>query len=213
MKRDIGGNRLGSGGKMEVHMHGFNRSNHDIGNTWRSTMSAGTLVPFLNRVALPGDDFDIELNCDVMTHPTIGPLFGSYKVQLDIFQTPVRLYQGKLHQNKLNIGLNMANIKLPQVKLKSDMPNEYENVDNSQINPSCIFSYLGVRGLGINYDATVTEVKRQVNGIAYLNYFDIGKNYYCNKQEENAYIIHNDFGKILTNFLNGQINTNHSDLS
>ena len=58
MKRDIGGNRLGSGGKMEVHMHGYNRSNHDIGNTWRSTMAAGTLVPFLNRVALPGDDFD-----------------------------------------------------------------------------------------------------------------------------------------------------------
>ena len=37
-----------------------------------------------------------------------------------------------------------------------------ENVDNSQINPSCIFSYLGVRGLGINYDATVSEVKREV---------------------------------------------------
>ena len=195
MKREIGGNRLGSGGKMEVHMHGFNRSNHDIGNTWRSTMAAGTLVPFLNRIALPGDDFDIELNCDVMTHPTIGPLFGSYKVQLDIFQTPIRLYQGKLHQNKLNIGLNMTNIKLPQVRLKSDMPNVFENVDNSQINPSCIFSYLGVRGLGINYDATVSEVKREVNAIAYLNYFDIAKNYYCNKQEENAYIIHIVTGK------------------
>ena len=76
-------------------------------------MSAGTLVPFMTEVALPGDSFDIDLQCDVKTLPTVGPLFGGYKVQLDVFEVPVRLYQGKLHMNMLNIGMDMKNILLP----------------------------------------------------------------------------------------------------
>src|SRR6187551_2812141 len=104
----IGGNRLGSGKKLKAYLHNYERSTHDLSYIWRSTMAAGTLVPFLSIPALPGDTFDINLNVDVLTHPTIGPLFGSYKIQLDIFQAPIRLYQGQLHNNKLGIGMNMA---------------------------------------------------------------------------------------------------------
>ena len=113
MKTDIGGDRLGSGGKQEVSLKNYERSTHDLGYLWRSSMASGTLVPFLSELALPGDSFDIDLSADVKTLPTIGPLFGSYKVQLDVFQCPIRLYQGKLHMNMLNIGLDMSAIKLP----------------------------------------------------------------------------------------------------
>lgn len=111
--KTLGGDRLGAGKKQQVTMHGYERSTHDMGYIWRSTMSAGTLVPFLCEVALPGDTFDINLGCEILTHPTIGPLFGSYKVQLDLFQAPIRLYQAQLHNNKLKIGMNMSQIKLP----------------------------------------------------------------------------------------------------
>ena len=114
IKKNLGGDRLGSGNKMEVALHNYERSTHDLGYIWRSTMASGTLVPFMNMVALPGDTFDIDLNADVKTYPTAGPLFGSYKLQLDVFTCPIRLYQGVLHNNKLGIGLKMSEIKLPQ---------------------------------------------------------------------------------------------------
>jgi hypothetical protein len=103
MKTQLGGDRLGSGNKQEISLRNYERSTHDLGYIWRSSMASGTLVPFMSEVGLPGDSFDIDLNCDVKTLPTLGPLFGSYKVQLDVFECPIRLYNGKLHMNMLNI--------------------------------------------------------------------------------------------------------------
>jgi hypothetical protein len=151
-------------------------------------MSAGTLVPFMSEVALPGDSFDIDLNCEVMTLPTVGPLFGSYKVQLDVFSVPLRLYNGKLHMNKLGIGMDMSSIKLPQLKLESFYSNEASDIDNVQINSSCLFSYLNIRGLGRG--AENGYVRRLFNAVPYLGYWDIYKNYYANKQEEKGAMIH-----------------------
>ena len=84
-KVTLGGERLGSGKDMQVELQEFNRTSVDLGYTWRSTMSAGTLVPFMKELALPGDTHEINLNTEILTHPTIAPLFGSYKVQLDVF--------------------------------------------------------------------------------------------------------------------------------
>lgn len=195
MKRNLGGDRLGSGAKMDVELHGYGRSTHDLGKLWRSTMSAGTLVPFMSEVALPGDTFDIDLDVDVKTHPTVGPLFGSYKVQLDVFSCPFRLYQGLLHNNKLGIGMKMNEVKLPQVelyarKLPPELNSEGIDIDNFQINPSCIFSYLGIRGVGLNTTDEDT-ITRQFNAIPFLAYWDIYKNYYANKQETWGAVIHN----------------------
>ena len=97
----LGGERLGGGKKMKVHLHNYERSTHNLSHVLRTTMSPGTLVPFLKQVALPGDTFDIELNADVMTSPTIGPLFGSFQLQYDVFVAPIRLYQAMLHMNML----------------------------------------------------------------------------------------------------------------
>ena len=185
MKTEIGGDRLGSGNKEAVSLKNYSRSTHDLGYIWRSSMSSGTLVPFMSEVALPGDSFDIDLDVDVKTLPTVGPLFGSYKVQLDVFQCPVRLYQGKLHMNMLNIGMDMSQILLPQIEMFSYY--DEEKGDNQQINSSSIYSYLNMRGLG---RSTSTYQKRWFNGIPYLGYWDIYKNYYANKQEERGYVIH-----------------------
>ncbi|AXH74973.1 MAG: major capsid protein [Microviridae sp.] len=189
MEQTIGGQRLGSGNRMTAHLHGYERSTHDLGYIWRSTMSAGTLVPFMSELALPGDTFDINLDADILTQPTIGPLFGSYKIQLDVFQVPIRLYQMQLHQNMLGIGKKMSQVKLPQITV---VPLAYDNtkpVDNQQINPSCILSYLGIRGAG--WTATLTApTSRDFNAIPYLAYWDIYKNYYANKQEEIGAVIH-----------------------
>ena len=188
MLKTLGGDRLGAGKKMKVELHNYERSTHDLGYIWRSTMSAGTLVPFMTQVALPGDTFDITLDAFVNTHPTIGPLFGSFKMQLDIFQCPIRLYQGQLHNNKLGIGMNMASVKLPYLRFEApyetaEVINTIKDYDNSQINPSCLLSYLGIRGIGVNMTENPVA-ERRFNAIPLLSYWDIYKNYYANKQEE-----------------------------
>lgn len=198
MKRTIGGDRLGSGKKMTVDLKTYNRSTHDLGYIWRSTMAAGTLVPFMSEVGLPGDTFDINLDCDIKTHPTIGPLFGSYKIQLDVFVCPIRLYQGELHNNKLGIGMKMNSVMLPQIEMEADILDKTKDPDNQQINPSSIFSYLNIRGLG-GGEGVSGKVTRKFNGIPYIAYWDIYKNYYANKQEDYGAVIHNERTNVVKN--------------
>lgn len=186
MKTELGGDRLGSGNKQEISLRNYERSTHDLGYIWRSSMASGTLVPFMSEVGLPGDSFDIDLDCDVKTLPTVGPLFGSYKVQLDVFECPVRLYNGKLHMNMLNIGMDMSEVLLPQLRLDAKY-NASKKDDNDQINSSSIYSYLNMRGVG---RSTGDFGTRYFNAISYLGYWDIYKNYYANKQEERGFVIH-----------------------
>lgn len=188
----IGGNRLGSGNKLKAYLHNYERSTHDLSYVFRTSQACGTLVPFMKLVALPGDTFDIDMDVDVMTLPTIGPLFGSYKVQLDVFSVPVRLYQAKLHMNMLGIGRDMSTVALPQVQLIANDPLPDLPLDNQQINPSSIFKYLGISGVGRGlWNAGRTPI-RNFNAVPWLAYWDIYKNYYANKQEEVGAVIHRD---------------------
>ena len=193
-KVNLGGNRLGSGNKINVDLHGYERSTHDLGYTWRNTMSPGTLVPFMSRIGLPGDTLEIDLATHIMTLPTVAPLFGSFKVQLDIFECPIRLYNSWLHNNKLKIGNDMSKVKFPIMELAADYVKDLGEKDNDymnnlQINPSCILKYLGYSGVGIN-DIVDTTQTREFNSIPLLAYWDIYKNYYANKQEEKGAVIH-----------------------
>jgi len=186
--KTLGGDRLGSGKKMQVQMHGYGRSTHNLSRVVRTTMSAGTLVPLYVKPMLPGDTFNFKLHLDVLTLPTIGPLFGRFKVQLDMFKIPMRLYNSKLHNNELEVGLDMSKIKLPQIRLTAVTPaakyDELPDVDNCQINPSCILKYLGISGIGRLDNETSEPETRDFNAIPVLAYWDIYKNYYANKQEE-----------------------------
>ena len=190
MKTQLGGDRLGSGNKQEISLRNYERSTHDLGYIWRSSMASGTLVPFMSEVGLPGDSFDIDLDCDVKTLPTLGPLFGSYKVQLDVFECPIRLYNGKLHMNMLNIGMDMSEVLLPQLEFYTYY-DPADKDDNQQVNSSSILSYLNIRGAGRSTHGSLEYIKRYFNAIPYLGYWDVYKNYYANKQEERGFVIHN----------------------
>lgn len=198
-KVKIGGDRLGSGNEMSEYIHGYQRSTHDLGYVWQNTQSAGTLVPFMAKIGMRGDTFDINLNADVLTHPTIGPLFASYKVQLDVFSVPIRLYQGKLHMNMLNIGMNMERVHIPQIFMSAPHLVGNKPVDNQQINPSHLMKYFGIAGLGASKMGPGEEPHlptRKFNALKLLSYWDIYKNYYANKQEEIGYVIHNNLQEL-----------------
>ena len=187
IQKTIGKNTLGGGAKMKVDLHTYNRSTHNLSTAFRSSMGVGTLVPCLKLIGLPGDTFDIAIDTRVNTHPTVGPLFGSYKLQVDIFTAPFRLYNAMLHNNALNVGMDMSKVKLPKIKLilnKVDSPTDSTHLTFSS---SSLLAYLGLRGLE-KIDADNTEITIP-NAVPLLAYWDIFKNYYANKQEEKCKIL------------------------
>ena len=83
--------------------------------------------------------------------------------------------------------MNMSKVLLPQFRVSTATTSIYENDTNrGQVNPSSLLSYLGIKGFG--YSKTNNHI-RTFPAIFNLAYWDIFKNYYANKQEENAYVI------------------------
>lgn len=187
MKKTLGGDRLRSESKMEVYLPNFGRSSHNVGKIIRTTQACGTIVPYWCQIGLDGTTFYIDITTKVKTLPTTGPVFGSFKHQIDVFVIPIRLYIAALHNNALGVGLNMSKVLLPQFMVGTATASIYENDTNrGQVNPSSLLSYLGIKGFG--YSKTNAKV-RNFPAIFNLAYWDIFKNYYANKQEENAYVI------------------------
>ena len=178
MKVNIGKNTLGDSDKMSVSLREYGRSTHNLSSAWRSPMGVGTLVPFMKLVGLPGDTFEIDLDTQIMTHPTIGPLFGNFKFQADVFTCPIRLYNAMLHNNTLNIGLDMSKVKLPKAGM---WLTDYKSGKAS------IMEYLGIRKQPRN--ASLTDKIGYYNIVPFLAYYDVFKNYYANKQEERFYVM------------------------
>lgn len=187
MKKTLGGDRIRSESKMEVYLPNFGRSSHNIGKIIRTTQACGTIVPYWCQIGLDGTTFYIDITTKVKTLPTTGPVFGSFKHQIDVFVIPIRLYIAALHNNALGVGLNMSKVLLPQFQVYTANTSIYEDdINRGQVNPSSLLSYLGIKGYG---HSRVNQHLRRFPAIFNLAYWDIFKNYYANKQEENAYVI------------------------
>lgn len=184
ISKSIGKNTLGGGNSMKVDLKTYNRSTHNLSYAWRSSMGVGTLVPCMKLVGLPGDTFDIDIDTKVLTHPTVGPLFGSYKLQIDIFTAPIRLYNAMLHNNALNVGLDIKKVKLPKLTYIG-LFDKIEDSTHLTMSSSSILAYLGWRSSTPSKIAT-----KDINNIVpLLAYLDVFKNYYANKQESEFYYL------------------------
>ena len=191
---NVGAKRLGDESKIKQRVHGFDRANFDLTRKFRTTMNVGTLFPCYKELVTAGTTIELNEKNDVKTLPTVGPLFGSFKLQTDYFFVPLRLYMSTLHNNQLNIGLQMNKVKLPKLLV--------ENVDTLAagkynrdmrklgVQNSNILHYLGYKG-AIKEQSTTAMTEYQyskLNAVPLLGYVDIFKNYYSNKQEEYCYM-------------------------
>lgn len=191
VKKTIGKNTLGDNNKMKVTMRNYERSTHNLSYVWRNTQSPGTLVPCMKMLGTPGTTYKIKINEHILTHPTVGPLFGSYKFQVDLFTVPIRLYNALLHNNALNVGLEMSKVKFPKFKmLLSPTSSKYPWSSSS------LLAYLGWRNKGRQLNSMVAV---KFNAIPAIAYYDIFKNYYANKQEKKFYVIGADQQYMLKN--------------
>lgn len=185
----LGGERLGSGNNMNVKLHGFNRSSHNIGQLFKTDQAVGTLVPYFCDIGLNGTTYNIDLTTKIRTLPTNGPIFGRLKHQIDVFHAPIRLYIRALHNNALGIGMKMQNVKLPVMTLRANQPDmKKDDLNSQQISQDSLMAYTGIRGLGRSKTGQ-TSFTRTFPAMFLLMYWDTYKNYYANKQEEVGYVI------------------------
>lgn len=191
----LGGERIGSGNKQKVELHNYGMTSFNLEQDFKSSMAPGVLYPFMKLVGTNHGTFDIDLDSFVRTLPTTGPLFGSFKLQLDVYNVPIRLYQGLLHNNPVGLGMKMNQVYLPKLAISvvdgtGATRVEGSNDFNWQINDSALMKYLGLSGIGRLADQhAVSLLTRHINAVPALAYYDIFKNYYANKQEEKAYVI------------------------
>lgn len=182
--RTLGKNTLGDNDKMKVAMRDYDMSTHDISTIFRSSVGVGMLVPFCKILCQKGDIIDLNLINKTLSQPTLGPLFGSFKLQHFMFFGGLRLYNSWLHNNRTGIGMKMSDIKLPMMKAKT-----FGTATNAKTNisASALYKYLGwteSRRTGTNANEGVLK-----NGTPLLLYLDIFKNFFANTQEDKFYIL------------------------
>lgn len=182
--RTLGKNTLGDNNKMKVAMRDYDMSTHDISTVFRSSIGVGMLVPFCKILCQKGDIIDLDLINKTLSQPTLGPLFGSFKLQHFMFFGGFRLYNSWLHNNRTGIGMKMSDIKLPMMiaNTKGSTTEAYTNISSS-----ALYKYLGwSKSRRIGTEATGGVFK---NGVPLLLYLDIFKNYFANTQENNFYML------------------------
>lgn len=182
--RTLGKNTLGDNNKMKVAMRDYDMSTHDISTIFRSSVGVGMLVPFCKILCQKGDIIDINLINKTLSQPTLGPLFGSFKLQHFLFFGGFRLYNSWLHNNRTGIGMKMSDIKLPMMVAQT-----YGTATEARTNisASSLYKYLGWSKSKRKGAAANTGVQK--NGVPLLMYLDIFKNFFANTQEDKFYML------------------------
>lgn len=184
--RTLGKNTLGDNNKMKVAMRDYDMSTHDISTVFRSSIGVGMLVPFCKILCQKGDIIDLNLINKTLSQPTLGPLFGSFKLQHFMFFGGFRLYNSWLHNNRTGIGMKMSDIKLPMMLAKTSGTS---TAAKTNISSSALYKYLGwSKSRRTGTDSTLGVYK---NGVPLLLYLDIFKNFFANTQEDKFYMISN----------------------
>lgn len=182
--RTLGKNTLGDNDKMKVAMRDYDMSTHDISTIFRSSIGVGMLVPFCKILCQKGDIIDINLINKTLSQPTLGPLFGSFKLQHFLFFGGFRLYNSWLHNNRTGIGMKMSDIKLPM--MTADTTGTATSA-TTNISSSALYKYLGwTKSRRTGEGATAGVYK---NGVPLLMYLDIFKNFFANTQEKKFYML------------------------
>ena len=182
--RTLGKNTLGDNNKMKVAMRDYDMSTHDISTVFRSSIGVGMLVPFCKILCQKGDIIDLNLINKTLSQPTLGPLFGSFKLQHFLFFGGFRLYNSWLHNNRTGIGMKMSDIKLPMMYAKTYGT---ATAAETNISASALYKYLGWSKSRRKGTRSTEGIYK--NGIPLLLYLDIFKNFFANTQENKFYML------------------------
>lgn len=182
----FGGDRLGTGAGFTIDTRAYSRSTHNLGRLTRTNMGIGMLPVAYTNIVKRGDVWDIDLNANILTHPTNGPMYGSYEYRAAVFTADLRLYNKLLHNDAQDIGMNIKQVLWPQMRLNGKNIDVHGNSDwnAQQIDQSSLLANIGIRGLGTLEEPNgVGRVEIKRNALFLLAYWEMYKVYIANKQE------------------------------
>lgn len=173
------------------------KSNHDLSRKLRTTMAPGLLYPISFDRLIPGDKIEISVESLIKTYPLLAPLMGSFKLQIDFFFTPYRLYVPNYYTNRnVNTAVGGTDVTFPYFNIANGRSEPNVPSDNplyfnfATLNNSHLLSYLGFppgfrdySALTVNRDWGV----QRYSAFPLLSYLDIFRNYYLNRQEDNFF--------------------------
>lgn len=170
-------------------------AHHDRSHYFRTSFSSGPLYPIDCIPVNAGETHDLSFENLVNTQALLSPLYGSFRLHIDVFFSGVSLYvprmwrNGTLRQLNGRLDANFPTFQLvgPQVLSTTGGVKIAPNL----IDPSNLFSYLGFGSyFGVTYNGSdgTTEQKagaaaaNRWNAIPYLMYLDIYRHYFVNRQ-------------------------------
>ena len=190
------------------------RSNFNLGRVNRFTADVGWLIPCYVEEVLPNSYKRLDLEGLIQTNATVAPLMGSFKIKVDAFFIPRRLYHQHLDLNNIrpnfsddfeyhtfdtpctrNALVSLTNNELSlrstpftntvsrfELSVLDEVTGTLERSTHLQVAPSSLLDYLGMLPVGFTGDQWSVPIK--LDGLPFVGYFDIFRNYYANPHDQ-----------------------------
>ena len=166
---------------LHVFVPSPKRSTFDRSHTNPITADIGYIYPVLVDELLPSDYVKLDLMSFVQTNPLTKPLLGRFTLKFEAFFVPLRLYCQNLDLNNVN----------PDFSNDFDLPYFGLYLDSSVVRPENEFltmkgtnllCYLNMIPSGCSTKTGFGGLS-QLNGVPFVGYMDIYRNYYANPQD------------------------------
>lgn len=158
------------------------------------TASSCWLYPWEVIEVLPGDHVESDVMCYVQTNPLQSPCLSSCDVKIEAFFIPTRLYVQSLDQNNLSIMFDgetpMPYITLPCGSYMGSFSPALSGTDPDvglRVDPTSLLGMLGIPPYSAgSFDNRDVKGTIKINGIPFVGYFDIFRNFYMNPHDTNG---------------------------
>ncbi|MBO5801551.1 MAG: hypothetical protein J6R16_04690 [Alistipes sp.] len=87
---------------LNIDLPNPKRSNFNLGRVNRFSADVGWVIPCYVEEILPNSYKRLDVNALIQTNATVAPLMGSFKVKIDAFFVPLRIYHRHLSLNNVN---------------------------------------------------------------------------------------------------------------
>lgn len=175
------------------------KSNVNLSHVSPTTLAPGNLIPISFTRILAGDDLRFKPSAFVQAMPMNAPLVNGFKLCLEYFFVPDRLYNWELLMDNTGVTDDPDNVKFPQIQSPAEYSSgtikfalnseaaargDASRFANSIVQPGSLADYCGFPvGLFPTYEVvTDTDDRNQFCALKMLGYLDIFYHYYVNQQ-------------------------------
>ena len=147
--------------------------------------NAGYMVPITNIPTLPGDDFDINVDCLLRVLPQVVPLYSRQRLYVYAFWSR---YSDLWNNWQVFMSKGYTGNVLKRIpSLKTNVNIDPSSPDTRKVLPDSLFDYMGLP-IGASYkslfgDGSENNYGARINALKYMQFLRIYRDYFMNKNE------------------------------